>query len=138
MPLTDNGCRHQRKKEWLVTPCAFFIYILCYANFNQLVSPAKRKQMICIAHILANKIMLFLYYSQVNALADCNMELPQINQVHKLLLTAFVFFFLACLGLSFPLEPPGKLYNFAFLIELKTIYLNLWFLNVLNGVVWSL
>ncbi|KAG5059453.1 (R)-mandelonitrile lyase-like [Glycine soja] len=52
--------------------------------------------------------MLFLYYSQVNALADCNMELPQINQVHKLLLTAFVFFFLACLGLSFPLEPPGN------------------------------
>ena len=82
------------------------------------MSPAKRKQMICIAHILANKIMLFLYYSQVNALADCNMELQQINQVHKLLLTAFVFFFLACLGLSFPLEPPGKLYDCAFLIEL--------------------
>ena len=69
--------------------------------------------------------MLFLYYSQVNALADCNMEHPQINKVHKLLLTAFVLFFLASLGLSFPLEPPGKLYNFAFLIELKTIYLNL-------------
>ncbi|KAH1264593.1 Protein HOTHEAD [Glycine max] len=40
----------------------------------------------------------------------CNatMELPQINQVHKLLFIACVLFFLASLGLSFPFELQGN------------------------------
>ncbi|KAH1161649.1 hypothetical protein GYH30_000510 [Glycine max] len=36
------------------------------------------------------------------------MELPQINQVHKLLFIACVLFFLASLGLSFPFELQGN------------------------------
>ncbi|KAL2349234.1 hypothetical protein Fmac_003234 [Flemingia macrophylla] len=61
--------------------------------------------MIRIAHKLPNKILLSLC-SQVNALPDCNMEPAQINQVHNVL-TAFLLFSLANLGLSFPFEPQG-------------------------------
>lgn len=76
--------------------------------------------MICIAHILANKINNFL---TSQALAHCNMELPQINQVRRLLI-AFVLFLLATLVLSFPFESPGKLYiiSLCFLIELETMF----------------
>ncbi|KAK7368038.1 hypothetical protein VNO80_10060 [Phaseolus coccineus] len=53
--------------------------------------------------------------------ADCNMELPQIYQVHKLLLIAFVLFFLASLVLSVPLEPPGNIRQWHMTSDVKEV-----------------
>ncbi|XP_047175399.1 (R)-mandelonitrile lyase-like [Vigna umbellata] len=73
--------------------------------------------MICTAHILAHKINNFL---TSQALAHCNMELPQINQVNRLLI-AFLLFLLATLVLSFPFEPPGNVRQWHMTSDVKEV-----------------